>query len=154
MTGRRARRAHRPTAAFWWGTAKVLALIGASTALGVSLALVAGEAIYHGRWLVTPEAASVAFLALILCALAAVAHALMVHAIDGPPADPWACSECGAAPGKCPTYCSQWEAVSDYDEDVLGLSGLYDADGDADDIDEADAIAEQAEDARWYGGAQ
>lgn len=133
MRGRHVDSAYNPTAAFWWGTLKYSLLIGAASTLGISLALVFGEWMVHGTWRVTGQAAGVAFLSLLQCALATVAHAMRVHAIDGPPA----------------------AAVFDptgtvFDPDLNRHPG--DSDDEQDMLDYEEAQREEAEDARWYGG--
>lgn len=121
MTGRRVRKAHNPSAAAFWRLAEVTLLVLAASALGSALGIVAADWIRTGHWQVTATSAGVAFLGVPLGVFAAVAHALRVHAIDGPPWTPQAkCSECGAGPGsRCPTYCSQWEPErwDDLDDD-------------------------------------
>lgn len=128
MTGRRALKAYNPTAALVWAVAKWTCLALGASALGASLGIAFGDWVRTGDWQVTGTTAAVAFIGVPCGVLGTLFHALRAHAIDGPPWTPQGkCSECGAGPGsRCPTYCSQWEPTSDWDDDVLSVGADYD----------------------------
>lgn len=92
MTRRHAVQPYNPEAARWWHVAEVVLLLFAFAALGFALGMVYGDFLNTGRWQVTVNSAGVAFIGVPLGVFAAVAHALRVHAEDGPPMripEPW-----------------------------------------------------------------